>query len=32
VVDGDRVVGVIAREDVMGALRRAAEGKRPSVA
>jgi CBS domain-containing protein len=29
VIDDDRVVGVVAREDVMGALRRAAEGKRP---
>jgi CBS domain-containing protein len=28
VVDADRVVGIVAREDVMGALRRAAEGKR----
>jgi CBS domain-containing protein len=32
VVDGDRVVGVVAREDVMGALRRAAQGKRPGAA
>jgi CBS domain-containing protein len=29
VVDGDRVVGIVAREDVMGALRRAGQGKRP---
>ncbi len=28
VVDGDRVVGIVTREDVMGALRRAAQGKR----
>jgi CBS domain-containing protein len=28
VVDDDRLVGMIAREDVMGALRRAGEGKR----
>ena len=28
VVDGDRVVGIVAREDVMGALRRAGQGKR----
>ena len=32
VIDDDRVVGVISREDVMGALRRAAEGKRPGPA
>ena len=32
VVDGDRVVGIVAREDVMGALRRAAQGKRPGPA
>jgi CBS domain-containing protein len=29
VLEGDRVVGVVAREDVMGALRRAGQGKRP---
>ena len=29
VIDDDRVVGVVAREDVMGALRRAGQGKRP---
>jgi CBS domain-containing protein len=28
VLEGDRVVGVVAREDVMGALRRAGQGKR----
>jgi CBS domain-containing protein len=32
VVDDGRVVGVVAREDVMGALRRASEGKRPGPA
>jgi CBS domain-containing protein len=32
VVDDERVVGVIAREDVMGALRRAGQGKRPGAA
>jgi len=32
VVDDDRVIGVIAREDVMGALRRAGQGKRPGPA
>jgi CBS domain-containing protein len=32
VVDGDRVVGVVAREDVMGALRRAGQGKKPGAA
>ncbi|MGH0037240.1 MAG: CBS domain-containing protein [Myxococcota bacterium] len=30
VVDGDELVGIVAREDVMGALRRAASGKRPA--
>ena len=30
VVDEDRVVGVVAREDVMQALRRAAAGERPT--
>lgn len=29
VVDGDRLVGIIAREDVLRALRRAAAGERP---
>jgi CBS domain-containing protein len=29
VVDGDRVVGIVAREDVMRALRRAEEGWKP---
>ena len=29
VIDGDRVVGMVAREDVMGALRRAEEGWKP---
>jgi len=29
VLDGDRVVGIVAREDVMGALRRAGQGKKP---
>ncbi len=32
VVDDDRVVGLIARQDVMAALRRAADGKRPDPA
>ncbi len=32
VVDAGRVVGIIAREDVMGALRRAGQGKRPGPA
>jgi CBS domain-containing protein len=31
VLEGDRVVGVVAREDVMGALRRAGQGKRAGV-
>jgi CBS domain-containing protein len=30
VVDGDRVVGIVAREDVMLALRRAEEGWKPA--
>lgn len=30
VVDGDRVVGVVSREDVLRGLRRAASGERPS--
>jgi CBS domain-containing protein len=29
VLEGDRVVGIVAREDVMAALRRAGQGKRP---
>ena len=29
VVDDERVVGIVAREDVMGALRRAVAGERP---
>jgi CBS domain-containing protein len=29
VLDGTRLVGVVAREDVLGALRRAAAGERP---
>ena len=32
VVEDERVVGVVAREDVMGALRRAGSGKRPDPA
>ena len=29
VVEGDRLVGIVAREDVLRAIRRAAEGRRP---
>lgn len=32
VLDGDQLVGVVSREDVLGALRRAAQAKRPNEA
>lgn len=31
VLDGDTLVGIVSREDVLGALRRAASGKRPEL-
>jgi CBS domain-containing protein len=30
VVENDRLVGIVAREDILGALRRAASGERPA--
>jgi CBS domain-containing protein len=32
VLEDDRLVGIVAREDVLRALRRAAEGRRPRAA